>query len=190
MPWQHDDAFLARNPAGELPVWETGGGDIICGARAISEWLEDITVDNVLLPQSPLGRAEVRRLIDWFEHKFTSEVSHPLINERLIKRFAKNEAASSQIIRAALANAHIHLDYINWLVDQSAWLAGDKISLADLIAAAHLSVLDYFGDISWQRYQPAKIWYMKLKSRPSFQPLLNDLVTGLKPALGYSNPDF
>ena len=190
LPWLRDEKVLALNPAGELPIFEHETHGVVSGARVISEWLEAIIEDNFLMPATAGERAEVRRLVDWFEGKFTLEVTRPLVRERVIKRFQSGEAASSQILRAALANAQIHLGYVDWLAGQYSWLAGPNISLADLAAAAHISVLDYFGDVDWQRYPEAKLWYMKLKSRPSFRSLLSDVLVGMPPASHYSNLDF
>ena len=190
IPWLRDEAFLSLNPAGDVPVLEDEDLGVVCGARVISEWLEEIVETSSLMPETAGERAEVRRLIDWFETEFTLEVSRPLIRERIIKRFDSGQPASSTVMRAALANAQIHLGYIDWLAAQNLWLAGADMSLADLVAAAHLSVLDYFGDIDWDRYQEAKMWYMKLKSRPSFRPLLSDILVGMPPAAHYSELDF
>ncbi len=190
LPWLRDEKVLALNPAGELPIFEHETHGVVSGARVISEWLEDIVEDNFLMPATAGERAEVRRLVDWFEGKFTLEVTRPLVRERVIKRFQSGEAASSQILRAALANAQIHLGYVDWLAGQYSWLAGPNLSLADLAAAAHISVLDYFGDVDWQRYPEAKLWYMKLKGRPSFRSLLSDVLVGMPPASHYSNLDF
>ena len=190
LPWLRDKKLLALNPAGELPVFEDETHGVICGARVISEWIEETVDNNFLMPKKAGERAEVRRLIDWFEGKFTLEVTRPLLRERVIKRFQSGQPASSQILRAALANAQIHLGYVDWLAGQYSWLAGADISLADLSAAAHISVLDYFGDVDWQRYPEVKLWYMKLKSRPGFRALLSDVLVGMPPASHYSNLDF
>jgi glutathione S-transferase len=64
------------------------------------------------------------------------------------------------------------------------------MSLADLSAAAHLSVTDYFGDIDWDRHPEARLWYAKIKSRPSFRDLLEDVVAGLAPSQHYTDLDF
>ncbi len=190
IPWQRDENLLALNPAGDLPVLEDERYGVVCGARVISEWLEDVVDNSHLMPKTAGARAEVRRLTDWFELKFTTEVSQPLLRERVIKRFQTGQAASSTILRAALSNAQIHLGYIDWLAAQHAWLAGPQMSLADLAGAAHISVLDYFGDIDWSRFPEAKLWYMKLKSRPGFRPLLADILVGMPPSSHYSNLDF
>ena len=190
VPWLRDDAFLALNPAGEVPVLEDESLGVVCGARVISEWLEEIVELNKLMPKHAGQRAEVRRLIDWFETKFMLEVSRPLIKERIIKRFVSGQPASSTIMRAALTNAQIHMNYIEWLSAQNPWLAGPDMTLADLVAAAHLSVLDYFGDIDWDRHLETKNWYAKMKSRPSFRELLADQIPGLPAAAHYGNLDF
>ena len=70
------------------------------------------------------------------------------------------------------------------------WLAGDQLSFADLAAAAHLSSVDYLGDVPWSEDEGAKNWYARLKSRPSFRPLLAETVTGLPAAQSYADLDF
>ena len=60
----------------------------------------------------------------------------------------------------------------------------------DFAAAAHLSVIDYFGDVPWKDFPAVKTWYMKLKSRPCFRPLLADRWPGLAPAQHYDDLDF
>lgn len=192
VPWQRDERFLALNPAGSLPVLtlDSQHRQAICGVRAISEWVEEQHPQRNLLGEQPMLRAEVRRLIDWFEDKFQHEVSGPLVRERVTKRFAGNKPVNSDSIRAALVNAQNHLSYVNFLAEQSPWLAGDTLSLADFAAAAQLSILDYFGDIDWNRLPDAKLWYMKIKSRPCFRPLLGDQIVGVTPASHYADLDF
>ena len=190
-PWGRHEDFLSINPSGEVPVLVTEDGDVVSGTMVIAEYLEETEEsDNSLIWGTAAERAEIRRLADWFERKFVTEVGTPLLNERYIKRVAARGNPSSQVMRAAITNLHIHLDYIDWLAEQGNWLAGKAMSFADLSAAAHLSVTDYFGDIDWDRHPEARIWYAKIKSRPAFRDLLEDVVTGLAPAAHYANLDF
>ena len=189
-PWERNEDFLSLNPAGEVPVLVGEDGEILSGAQIIVEFLEETEADNSLIWGGPAERAEIRRLASWFEGKFAREVGTPLLTERFIKRFASDAQPSSMVIRAALSNLQVHLGYIDWLAEQGNWLAGKQMSLADLAAAAHLSVLDYFGDIDWERHPEAKNWYAKIKSRPSFRELLGDQITGLIAAPHYGNLDF
>ena len=190
LPWQRDEEFLTINPAGSLPVFQYEDTIIICGSRAISEWIEESRADSRLLYGSSIQRAEIRRLLDWFDDKFYYEVGLPLLYERVIKRFEHGLGASSVNIRTALANAHVHFGYLNWLTEQNSWLVGTQLSLADFSAAAQISVLDYFGDVQWDKYPAAASWYMKIKSRPSFRALLSDQLIGVKPSSHYAVLDF
>jgi glutathione S-transferase len=93
-------------------------------------------------------------------------------------------------VRAGHANIHVHLDYIGWLTDRRAWLAGEHFSLADIAAAAELSAVDYVGDVPWDAHERARDWYARVKSRPSFRPILGDHVPGAPPPKHYADLDF
>ncbi|MDO8290433.1 MAG: glutathione S-transferase family protein [Parvibaculum sp.] len=193
--WERRDAFLGLNPAGEVPVFVDEDGEIICGSNAICDYLEETRPDCLaLLPATPTDRAEVRRLIDWFDRKFAAEVSDGLIFEKVARRFLSaadgGGAPEMGVVRAALHNLRYHLDYISYLMEERRWLAGDELTLADLTAAAHLSCLDYIGDVPWSQYPLAKDWYVRIKSRPGFRPVLADHVPGMPPPKLYANLDF
>ena len=97
---------------------------------------------------------------------------------------------SSEILRVARGNLNIHLSYIEYLLESKRYLAGDQISVADFSAACHISVLDYFGDINWHHYLPAKDWYSMIKSHKIFGEILKDRIPGLVPVEWYSQLDF
>src|SRR3979411_1117612 len=87
-------------------------------------------------------------------------------------------APAADVIRAAKANVRYHLAYIGWLAQTRNFLAGDRLNYADLAAAAHLSAIDYLGDVPWIEEDAAKAWYARVKSRPSFRPLLSEWLAG------------
>jgi hypothetical protein len=61
---------------------------------------------------------------------------------------------------------------LGYLFEQRNWLAGHHSSIAEITFGAYLSVLDYLGDVPWEVHPAAKLYYARLKSRPSFRPLL------------------
>jgi glutathione S-transferase len=189
-PWERREAFLAMNPAGETPVMIEESGPVICGTCPIAEYLEETFVDVPLLGVGAADRAEVRRLVDWFHLKFDREVTQNLLYEKIFKRFAAESGPDSAAIRAGKANIRTHLGYISWLADRRNWLAGEALSLADLAAAAQLSAIDYIGDVPWDEFPTAKDWYVRIKSRPSFRPLLADHIPGAPPPPHYADLDF
>jgi glutathione S-transferase len=196
--WERRREFLIVNPSGSLPVLLDGEDVPICGIRPVLEYLDETRgpslADKRLMPADPVARAEVRRLLDWFDGRFNDEVSGYLLHERIYKRFMPREqgggAPDSAAIRAGKANLQYHLHYIGWLASRRNWLAGKSLSYVDLAAAAHLSCIDYLGDVPWEGFESAKQWYARIKSRPAFRPLLMDQVPGMMPSHTYVDLDF
>jgi glutathione S-transferase len=192
--WERRPEFVAPNPAGELPVLNEPDGTVLAGPEANVENLDEAYREKLLIGINPIDRAEVRRLVAWFDIKMNLEVTENLLGQKMMRRYggpgqAKSQP-KSQAIRAGHANLPYHLDYIGYLVERRRWLAGDHFSVADIAAAAHLSSLDYLGDVPWETHEPAKEWYARIKSRPSFRQILADHVPGAPPPKHYADLDF
>ena len=182
--------FLALNPAGEVPVLIEPEGTVLAGTEAIVEYLDETYRDKILIGINPVDRAEVRRLVAWFDVKMNLEVTDNLLGQKMMRRETGRGQPNSQAIRAGHANLPYHLEYIGYLVERRRWLAGDHFSVADITAAAHLSSLDYIGDVPWEAHEPAKEWYARIKSRPSFREILADYIPGTPPPPHYGDLDF
>lgn len=188
-PWNLSDELLKLNPSGSLPVF-LFDGNVVAGNYAISEFLEETCSDVKLLPQEAIKRAETRRLCEWFDDKFFADVYKNIVSEKIYKRFVLNQTPNSKILKLGLSNLAFHLEYLDWLAERRNYIAGDEFSLADISAASQISVIDYLGDVPWDGYKNAKIWYSKIKSRPSFKDILKDTIKGILPAKHYANLDF
>ena len=187
--WDPSAEFLRRNPAGKVPILKMDS-KLMTESQAICEYLEETIPTPALMPRDPEGRFEVRRLCSWFDDKFHKEVTSNLLYERVNKKVMKLGYPDSKAVKFGAARIKYHLDYMTWLLDQRRWLAGDVMTLADFTAAAHLSCLDYISDVDWHRSANVKDWYAKIKSRPSFRPLLVDQVPGFPPPKHYNDLDF
>ncbi|NCT40178.1 MAG: glutathione S-transferase family protein [Alphaproteobacteria bacterium] len=185
--WERRTDFLAMNPAGDVPVLVEQDGTTLANSQVICEYLEEVYPEVNTLGHDPVQRAETRRLVSWFDVKFNREVTENLVSEKLMKRYLKLGEPNGPSIRAGHANIHYHLDYIGFLTEKRRWLAGDQFSLADIAAAAHLSAVDYIGDVPWEEHHAARKWYDKIRERKSFQPLLADRVPGYDPVPQYEN---
>jgi glutathione S-transferase len=188
--WERRAEFLALNPACTVPVLQDANGLVLADSNAICEYLDEAYPDLPLLGRTLSERAEVRRLVAWFDQKFNTEVTRNLLHERQMKRLLGRGNPDAGAIRAGYANLKPHLDYIGWLAETRAWLGGGGFTLADLAAAAHLSALDYIGDVDWSLNEGAKDWYARIKSRPSFRAILADRLPDLAPPAHYDDLDF
>ena len=187
-PWALRDEFYLINPAGRTPAMRHEDKDLVLAdSRAIAEYLEETVEKNPMINGPAANRAEIRRLVALFDENFWGDVTAPLLTERYAKRVVLRQAPDSRALREAMRLADQHLDYCDYLIDHRRWLAGATMSLADLTAAAQISVVDYLGGIDWRGHESTRGWYSVLKSRPSFQPLLSDRVEGALPPRHYAD---
>lgn len=194
-PWEWRPQFLAVNPGGNLPVLLVDHV-AIAGIYPLTEYLlEAAMMDEEanppdLMPEELYPRAETRRMIDWFHLKFHNEVWSYISYERIENPFVHRAPPNPDAMRAAMGNLHNHMAYLSRLLEERYWIGGDYLSLADLAAASHISCLDYLGDMSWDNIPLVKNWYARIKSRPSFRPLLQDTIPSIVPPTHYTDLDF
>ncbi len=190
-PWERRDEFLDLNPSGQTPVVVGLDRTInLMSSGAICEYFEETVQQAPMISGTAVNRAEIRRLTAWFDEQFYDNVVAPLLHERMLKRVLHRTAPDASALREAMKNANQLLDYTDWLLDHRNWLAGATLSLADLAAAAHISVADYLGGVDWRSHRQTKEWYSGLKSRPSFRPLLSERMEGVAPPAYYDKVDF
>jgi glutathione S-transferase len=187
-PWERREGFTQMNHAARTPTMhDAEKGITLCDSRAICEYLEE-TVDRLpMISGTATTRAEIRRLVALFDENFYADVTGPLIHERMMKRLVYRQSPDSRMLREAMKLAHEHLYYIDYLVDHRPWLAGPTMSLADLAAAAQISVADYLGGLDWSGHEQARAWYSVFKSRPSFRPLLAERMEVIQPPSHYAD---
>jgi glutathione S-transferase len=191
--WEQPKELLVLNPSGLVPVLvEIANGEktVVCEIRAILEHLEEAYPEPSLLGTNRAEKAETRRLLQWFDRKFDYEVNALILHEKMEKRLYGLGAPELGALRAGREALKAHLGYIEHLLQDRDWLAGRRLSVADYAAAANISVIDYFGDVPWREFAQAKTWYMKVKSRPAFRPLLTDRWPGFVAAGHYDDLDF
>jgi len=214
-PWAIPSRVLALNPAASLPVLQRDDGTCLSGLIPILEFLGDaqtqgraltsvlpaVAVDPdrsaanralALFPGDLEDRAEVRRMVDWFAFKCDREVTQEFLYEKVRAALdpATAAAPNARLLRAARSNLRYHLSYLGFLADQRRWLAGDRITAADFVGAAHVSVIDFVGEVAWSETPHVQDWYQRMKSRPSFRTLLEDRVPGLAAPSHYRELDF
>ena len=188
-PWSPEPEFLARVPEGVPPALVEGSATI-AGARAICEYANDTARRHDLLGDTAIERAEARRLCDWFDIRFATDVGEPILGEKIERAMLGAGSPDAATLREGRDALRAHLDYVEGLLERRDWLAGRRFSLADVAGAAHLSAVDFLGEIRWRERKVLKSWYQRIKSRPSVQPLLADRLPGMFPPAYYADPDF
>jgi len=192
-PWKKEAEFTAISPAATLPVIIEENKAPIVGPLATIHFVEQKyapTSVTTLIPDDIAMQAEMWRLLEWILFKLNDEVTRYILEEKLGRRERGEGTPQTAVLRAAKANLHEHLLYFDWILGSRTWTAGEEMSLADFALAAHLSTLDYFGDMDWNSAKETRDFYARMKSRPSFRPILADRLVSLLPSKNYTNLDF
>ena len=188
LPWEHDPAYRQLSHTGQTPVMlDPDRGIVLIDSRAICEFFEETASERSLMLGSAEQRAEVRRLVAWFDEQFYAQVTEPMLRGQLIEPAKWDTDRAKASLADTQRNADGYLDEMGFLLGSRTWLAGPTLSLADLAAAAQISVADYFGRIDWSGHDQAQTWYSVLRSRRSFQPILAARMAGIEPPPHYTN---
>ena len=192
-PWTREPQLLELNPAATVPILMEEGEPPAIGALAVIHAIEDRYSPSAvagLFPARSGDRAEMWRLCEWALMKLNDEVTRYVIEEKIVKRDQRGATPEPGVLRIAKANLVEHMHYFNWLFATRQWIAGEVMTLADFALAAHLSALDYLGDVDWTTSVETRHWYARIKSRPAFRTLLTDRIGGMPPHAGYPDLDF
>jgi glutathione S-transferase len=175
-----------------LPVFTDLDGTRCEGLWAIVDHLEGNYPDHPLTPEDARARADTLRLVDWAMGPFHETVTKKIVHEKASQRFTgspNKRAPDMVIVRDGRETLKAALMAIGTGAERNGYLSARECLLGDLAVAAHLSALDYFGEVPWADYPAAAEWYVRMKSRPSFRTLLGDRVPGQPPVSHYAELD-
>ena len=178
---------------GHLPVFVDLDGTRCEGLWAIVDHLEGTYIDQPLTPEGPNARAESLRLLDWAMGPLMESVTRRIVFEKGSQRYTGapvTRAPDMDIVRKGRELLKPILTKLGEAAEMNGYLASREVSLGDLAVAAHLSALDYFGEVPWTDFAAANEWYVRMKSRPSFRSILADRVPGQPPVSHYAELDF
>lgn len=186
------DLTPPEDPAAHLPVLVDLDGSRYEGLWAIVDHLEGAYPERPLTPEDGEARAESLRLLDWAMGPFLENVTKRIVYERASQRYTGSTARRApdmETVRAGREALRGALAGIGASAERNGCLASRECTLGDLAVAAHLSAIDYFGEVPWGEFPATAEWYMRIKSRPSFRTLLGDRVPGQPPVSHYADLD-
>ena len=124
--WKPQKDFLELNPAGHLPVLVNEENFPVIGANACLEYIKDLELRSNFFVENYKEKAEINRLVHWFEVIFKKEVFDPIIYEKVYSRIVENITPNSENIRAALQNLDFHIQYFNYLLKKKNYFIKKK----------------------------------------------------------------
>ena len=187
------DPVMSDDSRQSMPVLVDMDGTRAEGVWAILDHLEHHYPDHPLAPADDAARLACLRWVDWAMGPFHEQVTQRIVYEKAAPRFTGagfSRAPDMNVIRAGREELKLALKAIGMAAETNGNLACRETTLGDLAVAAHLSALDYFGEVPWADFPTAAEWYVRMKSRPAFRSLLADRVPGQPPVSHYAELDF
>ena len=160
---------LSRHPFGRIPAFEHDGW-MLYETQAIMRYVDAVVPGPRLQPEEPRAAARMNQLIgitDWY---VMPQVSAPITRNRVVApRF--NRPVDEDAIVRAIPNARICIAEIGRLLDDHTWLAGDALSLADLLLAPQLSMFAQAPEGAQILHEHMNLnrWLARIEARPSMQ---------------------
>jgi glutathione S-transferase len=160
--------FLAKNPAGAVPLLELDDGTLIAECTAITEYLDHLAGEPTLTGKSAKERAVIHmkqrqveaNLLDaiaTYFHQATPGLG-PVLEGEQNKAWGEKQKARALATIASLEQTLAHQPY----------LAGDSFSVADITAIAGFA-FGSFCQITIPDTAPnLQAWYDRVQQRPSF----------------------
>jgi glutathione S-transferase len=158
---------LSRHPFGRIPAFEHDGW-MLYETQAIMRYVDEIMPGKQLQPQEPRAAARMNQVMgitDWY---LMPQVSMTITFNRVVApRF--NRSVDEQKVIQAVPNARICIAEISRLLNGHPWMAGDALSLADLLLAAHLSMFAQApeGQEMLLQHENLRGWLERIETRPS-----------------------
>ena len=187
------DLVTPEDTSLHLPVFVELDGMRCEGLWAIIDHVEGTYDQPPLTPEDAMPRAEALRWLDWAMGPFHEQVTQKIVYEKASPRFTgapTRRTPDMNVIRQGREALKPALELIGRTAESNGNLADRDCTLGDLAVAAHLSLLDYFGEVPWSEFPRAGEWYIRMKSRPCFRSLLADRVPGQPPVSHYAELDY
>jgi len=150
-------AYLAINSFGQVPAIDDGGV-VLADSNAILVYLAQKYGNGRWLPADPVGAARVQR---WLSAA-AGPIAFGPAAARLVTVFGAQLNAEE-----AIARAHNLLKVMDVELGQSAFLAGDKPSIADVSAYSYIAHAPE-GNVSLDDYANVRAWLARVEALPGF----------------------
>ena len=160
-------AFMAKNPAGQLPALELDDGSVIAEITAICEYLDEIGSGPSLIGATPAERAATRMWVRRIDLNILEPLANGFRFGAGLKMFQDRIRVMPQAAEDLRTLAQERLVWLNGLIEGRQFIAGDKITLADVLLYVFLE----FGAQVGQPVDPANTNIValveRMKGRPS-----------------------
>ena len=158
--------YLAKNPGGRVPMLELEDGTFIGESVAICRYLESLQPESPLFGESGIQAAKVEMWQRRAELNFFLEVAGAFRN--ITGFFKDRETCVAEWGQVCAERAPKMLSMFDEQLSQTAYLAGDTFSIADITLAVALDFARMVKVVALPELPNIERWYGQISARSSF----------------------
>ena len=158
--------YLAKNPGGRVPMLELEDGTFIGESVAICRYLESLQPESPLFGESGIEAAKVEMWQRRAELNFLLEVAGAFRN--ITGFFKDRETCVAEWGQVCAERAPKMLSMFDEQLSQTAYLAGDTFSIADITLGVALDFARMVKVVALPELPNIERWYGQVSARSSF----------------------
>jgi glutathione S-transferase len=165
----HTPELVRHQPFGKVPAFRHGAFEVY-ETMAITRYVDEAFPGPALQPAAPAARARMTQWVSVVNGYLYPTVIGQIVLERMAPKFFDRPADEAKIA-AAMPGAALQLDTLDKALGETPYLAGERVSLADMFA---LPIL-FYGSLTPEagaliNARPALArWYERMNARPATQ---------------------
>ena len=172
---EHKSAeHLARHPLGKVPALEYDG-EFYIESNSICRFLSELN-GNKLYSSDPKKKAEINSWLDLMA-LHTGRWMGVLFFEEVIKPKLLNGEPNQAQVEEANGYLNEQLPVMEKVLSERAFLSGDSLTIADIIAFSYCNTSDY-SSLNFGEFPYLAGWYKRIKERPSYKNTMKQFPGG------------
>ena len=161
------EAFLSKNPGGQLPALELDNGDVIAETIVICEYLEELYPDPALIGKSAQERAEARMWNRRIEQKITENVYAGFRYAEGLQLFENRMRCLPEAAGGLKASGQDGLAWLDIQIEGKEFICGDRITIADLVLYCCTDFASGVGQVIDSKLENVTSWFYRIENRAS-----------------------
>jgi len=162
------EPYLSVNPAGQTPALELDDGTVLTEITAICEYIDELKKDTPsLIGDTPEERACTRMWARRIDLNILEPATNGFRFSQGLKMFQSRVRCIPQAADDLKATARDKLAWLDGLMGAKPFIAGDKLTMADILLFAFLDFMSKVGQPLDPGLKNLSAWFERMKARPS-----------------------
>ena len=161
------DAYLSKNPGGQLPALELDDGSVIAETVVICDYLEELHPEPALIGETAQERAEARMWNRRIEQKITENIYAGFRYSEGLQLFENRMRCLPEAADGLKAAGQDGLAWLDEQMQGKSFICGNRITIADLVLYCCTDFASGVGQSIDAKLENVNAWFARVEARES-----------------------